>query len=73
MKQFSAVKITKLYKKFEHSSESFGSRAPREGDIAFVLDIYDGAVDLECSDKDGTTLWWELFTDTDADFELIEE
>lgn len=71
MKQYSVVKIKTLKKKFEHTELSFGSRAPRVGDIATVIDVYDGAFDLECSDENGITIWLEVFKPSDAELELM--
>ncbi|AMJ93299.1 hypothetical protein AVL56_02595 [Alteromonas stellipolaris] len=72
MKQYSVVKITKLNTVFEAHENSFGSRPPRVGDIATILDVYEDAYDLECSDSDGVTIWLEMFNTSDATFELIE-
>ncbi|MCL2914287.1 hypothetical protein L2725_10960 [Shewanella corallii] len=71
MKQFSVVKIKSLHKEFKHSENSFGSRVPRVGDVATIIDVYNGAFDLECSDQNGVTLWLELFEAKDADLELV--
>lgn len=71
MKQYSVVKIKSLNKEFERTECSFGSRVPRVGDIATVVDVYDGTFDLECSDENGITLWLEIFNLSDADLELV--
>lgn len=71
MKQYSIVRIKRLKKQFEHSSLSIGTRVPKEGDVATVVDVYDDAFDLECSDEDGSTAWLELFELDDADLELV--
>ena len=71
MKQYSVVKIKSLKKAFERTECSFGSRVPRVGDIATVVDVYDEAFDLECSDENGITLWLEIFNPSDADLELV--
>ncbi|MDP2634625.1 MULTISPECIES: hypothetical protein [unclassified Pseudoalteromonas] len=72
MKQYSVVKITELNTVFKAHENSFGSRSPRVGDIATILDVYEDAYDLECSDSDGVTIWLEMFNTSDATFELIE-
>jgi hypothetical protein len=72
MKQYSVVKITKLNTVFKVHENNFGSRPPRVGDIATILDVYEDAYDLECSDSDGVTIWLEMFNTSDATFELIE-
>ncbi|WP_090368217.1 hypothetical protein [Ferrimonas sediminum] len=71
MKQYSVVRIKRLKKQFEHSDLSVGTRAPRAGDVATVVDVYDDAFDLECSDDDGSTLWLELFRPDDADLDIV--
>jgi len=71
MKQYSVVKIKSLKKDFKCNEDSFGSRLPRVGDVATIVDVYDGAFDLECSDENGTTLWIKIFEPNEAEFELV--
>ncbi len=71
MKQYSVVKIVSLNKAFIHSDKSFGSRAPQVGDIGTIVDVYDGAYDIECCDENGVTLWLELFEPSDGNLELL--
>lgn len=71
MRQFSVVKIKSLNKEFRHSEQSFGSRAPQVGDVGTIVDVYEGAFDIECSYVNGVTIWLELFEPNDADLELL--
>jgi len=71
MQQFSVVRIMSLKREFKHCENSFGSRAPRVGDIATIIDLYDEAFDLECCDENGITLWLELFEAKDAQLDLV--
>jgi hypothetical protein len=71
MKQYSVVKITKLQKEFGFDEKDIGSRIPKVGDIATIIDVYDKAYDLECCDKNGVTLWLKLFEIQDAELELV--
>ncbi|WP_046006801.1 hypothetical protein [Pseudoalteromonas rubra] len=71
MKQYSVVRIKSLNKEFQHSEQSFGSRAPQIGDVGTIIDVYDDCLEIECSDEKGVTLWLELFEPNDADLELL--
>lgn len=71
MKQYSVVKIKSLKKEFKHSELSFGSRTPQVGDVGTIVDVYDGAFDIECSDENGVIIWLELFEPYDADLKLL--
>ena len=71
MNQYSVVKIKSLNKNFKYNEGSFGSRSPRVGDIATIVEVYDSAFDLECSDENGFTLWLEIFEPSDAELELV--
>ncbi|KAF7783526.1 hypothetical protein PRUB_a3316 [Pseudoalteromonas rubra] len=71
MKQYSVVKIISLNKVFIHSEKSIGSRAPKVGDVGTIVDIYGEAIDIECSDENGMTVWLELFEPGDADLKLL--
>ena len=71
MRQYSVVKIKSLNKEFIYSDKSFGSRVPQVGDIGTVVDVYDDAFDIECSDKNGVTIWLELFEPCDGELELL--
>ena len=71
MKQYSVVKIKSLNKGFKHSGDSLGARSPRVGDIATIVEVYNSAFDLECSDENGVTLWLEIFESSDAELELV--
>ncbi|MCG7537293.1 DUF4926 domain-containing protein [Pseudoalteromonas sp. OOF1S-7] len=71
MKQYSVVKIVSLNKAFVHTDQSFGSRTPQVGDIGTIVEVYDGAYDIECCDENGITLWLELFEPSDGKLELL--
>jgi len=71
MKQYSVVKIKSLKKEFKHSEQKFGSRSPQVGDVGTIVEVYDGAFDIECSDENGITIWLELFEPNDANLELL--
>ncbi len=71
MKQYSVVKIKSLYTEFKHSDQSFGSRAPRVGDEGTIVEVYGDDFYIECSDKNGVTIWLEIIGPNDADLELL--
>ncbi|MDC9520303.1 hypothetical protein PSH55_04080 [Pseudoalteromonas sp. Angola-31] len=71
MKQYSVVKVISLNKKFIYSEKSFGSRAPQVGDVGTIVEVYDGAFDIECCDVNGVTIWLEIFEPSDGDLELL--
>ena len=71
VKQYSVVKIKSLYAEFKHSDQSFGSRAPRVGDEGTIVEVYGDDFYIECSDKNGVTIWLEIIGPNDADLELL--
>ncbi len=71
VKQYSVVKIKSLYTEFKHSDQSFGSRAPRVGDEGTIVEVYGDDFYIECSDKNGVTIWLEIIGPNDADLELL--
>ena len=71
MKQYSVVKIKSLNVEFEYSDQSFGSRAPKVGDEGTIVEVYDDNFYIECSDKNGVTLWLEIFGPNEAELELL--
>ena len=50
-----------------------GTRSPIVGDVATIVDVYDGAFDLECCDSDGCTIWLEIFDSKDAELEILDD
>jgi len=71
VKQYSVVKIKSLYTEFKHSDQSFGSRAPQVGDEGTIVEVYGDDFYIECSDKNGVTIWLEIFGPNDAELELL--
>ncbi len=73
---YSVVKIKVLHKKFSENDLSFCKRAPKVGDVATIIEVYETpelAYELECSNKsNGETEWMLVFTPCAADFELID-
>lgn len=73
MKQYSIVRIKKLNREFTFNESHMGTRSPSVGDVATIVDVYDGAFDLECCDSDGCTIWLEIFDSKDAEFEILDD
>ena len=74
--QYSLVRLKKIYKQFDESELAIGKRAPRIGDIATIVEVYEKPVlgyELECSDENGMTEWLVSFSPHDAEFELTNK
>ena len=73
MKRYSIVRIKKLNREFTFNESHMGTRSPIVGDVATIVDVYDGAFDLECCDSDGCTIWLEIFDSKDAELEILDD
>ena len=75
-KQYSVVRLIRIKKRFSEEELSFGKRAPRVGDLATIVEVYEKpeiGYELECSDESGITDWLVTFSPEEAEFELIED
>lgn len=57
MKPFDVVKVIAIRGDRFAGQELFDKRAPVVGDVGAILEVYDDAYEVECSDVDGSTLW----------------
>jgi len=75
-KQYSVVRLKEIKKQFTESESYLGTRLPKVGDIATIVEIYESPTlgyELECENKDGSANWLLTFSPEDAIFELISE
>jgi hypothetical protein len=64
MKQFDVVKVTAIRGHRFEGKQVFYKPTPLVGDIGTVLEVYEDACEVECSDSGGTTIWLEaMYTD----------
>jgi len=64
MKQFDVVKVTAIRDHRFEGKQVFFKRTPLVGDVGTVLEVYEDAYEVECSDSNGTTIWLEaMYTD----------
>ena len=65
MKQYDVVRVTAIRDdRFARARPSF-QRHPQVGDLGTILEVYDDAFEVECSERDtGVTIWLEpMFPD----------
>jgi hypothetical protein len=75
-KQYSVVKLKNIKRQFSVDELSFDKRAPKVGDIATIIEIYEKPTlgyELECSDENRITEWLFAFSPEEVEFELVEE
>jgi hypothetical protein len=75
-KQYSVVRLKQIKKQFQESELSFGKRAPKIGDVATIVEVYENprlGYELECTDENGITEWLITFSPEEADWELVDE
>ena len=59
MKQFDIVKVTAIRDGRFSSAASDYLRPPSIGDVGTILEVYADAYEVECSGRDGHTIWLE--------------
>lgn len=73
--QFQEVRIVGFGASADLAISSEDERAPRIGDIATIIAVYDDPLgyELECSDpeRSGTTIWLHAFRASDVQLELL--
>jgi len=75
-KQYSVVKLKKIFRRFDLNDLKFDKRHPQVGDEATIVEVYESPTlgyELECSDKNGVTEWLVTFSPEDAEFDVIDE
>ena len=65
MKQYDVVRVAAIRGDRFASERPGFQRHPRVGDVGAILEVYDGALEVECSDpQTGFTIWLEaMFPD----------
>ena len=60
MKQYDVVKVVALRDSRFASEPPHFKRHPQVGDVGTILEVYDGAFEVECSEREtGVTIWLE--------------
>jgi len=73
VKIYDVVKIKKLHRPIDFQADGTSVRAPIVGDVAAVIEVYTTppGYELECSAKDGITIWLHAFAPEDVELEVI--
>jgi hypothetical protein len=73
VKIYDVVNIKELRKHIGFQPDGTSVRAPRVGDVAPVIEVYSSrpGYELECSGKDGITIWLWAFAPQDVELEVI--
>jgi hypothetical protein len=73
VKIYDLVKIKKLHKPIDFQPDGTSLRAPMDGDVAAVIEVYatPPGYELECSGKDGITIWLHAFAPEEVELEVI--
>jgi hypothetical protein len=73
VKIYDMVTIKKLHKPIDFQSDGISVRAPIVGDVAAVIEVYTTppGYELECSEKDGITLWLHAFAPEEVELEVV--
>ncbi|MFM2088792.1 MAG: hypothetical protein RLZZ237_3661 [Pseudomonadota bacterium] len=73
VKIYDVVKIKKLHKPIDFQPDGSSVRAPIVGDVAAVLEVYTTppGYELECSGKDGITIWLHAFAPEEVELEVV--
>ena len=70
---YDVVKIKALRQRIDFQPDGMSVRAPCVGDVATVLEVYRNppGYELECSGKDGITLWLWAFAPEDVELDVV--
>lgn len=70
---YDVVKVKKLHRPIDFQPDGTSFRAPAVGDVAAVIEVYTNppGFELECSGKDGITIWLHAFAPEDLELEVI--
>jgi hypothetical protein len=73
IKIYDVVRIKELRKRVDFQPDDTSVRAPRVGDVAAVIEVYRSppGYELDCSGKDGITIWLWSFTPEDVELEVV--
>lgn len=73
VKIYDVVKIKELHKPVNFHPDGTSVRAPNVGDVASVIEVYTNppGYELECSGKDGMTLWLYSFAPEEVELEVV--
>ncbi|SHG63732.1 hypothetical protein SAMN05428948_1386 [Massilia sp. CF038] len=73
IKLYDAVRIKGLSQPHVFESDCFNMRQPRVGDVAYVIEIYEGppGYELECSGENGITEWLLAFSPEEVELEKV--
>ncbi|WP_141832826.1 hypothetical protein [Herbaspirillum sp. SJZ107] len=73
VKIYDVVTIKGLRKPIDFQPGDMNVRAPAIGDVAAVVEVYSNppGYELECSGKDGVTIWLHAFAPEDVELEVI--
>lgn len=72
-KQYDAVRVIKINVPSVQIDDAFNLRAPRVGDVAYIVEAYSNpkGYELECCDSDGITRWLRAFGPDEIELELV--
>lgn len=73
VKIYDVVKVKRLNRPVDFQSDGASRRAPVPGDVAAVIELYTNppGYELECTGKDGITIWLHAFAPDDIELEVI--
>jgi len=73
VKIYDVVTIKKLHRPIDFQPDGTSVRAPIVGDVATIIDLYTNppGYELECSGKDGITIWLHSFAPEDVELKVI--
>lgn len=73
IKIYDVVRIKELRKPVDFQYDGTSVRAPSVGDVAAVIEVYSNppGYELECSGKDGITIWLWSFAPEDVELEVV--
>ncbi|MEW6023671.1 MAG: hypothetical protein AB1807_16195 [Pseudomonadota bacterium] len=70
---YDVVRIKDLRQPVDFQPDGTSVRAPSVGDVAAVIEVYSNppGYELECSGKDGITIWIWSFAPEDVELEVV--
>lgn len=73
IKIYDVVRLKELRKPVDFQPDDTSVRAPGVGDVAAVIEVYSNppGYELECSGKDGITIWLWSFAPEDVELEVV--
>ena len=73
IKIYDVVRIKELRQPVDFQPDGTSVRAPSVGDVAAVIEVYSNppGYELECSGKDGITIWIWSFAPEDVELEVV--